>query len=487
MKKLARPIGVFGAPLLLVSFALAAAPARADVSLPSVLGSHMVLQRGQDCPIWGWAEPNEAVTVKFGGQTLSTKADAGGNWMVRLRPMKANSKPQTLSIRGKNTLSLDDVLVGEVWLCSGQSNMEWPVSASDNPAQEIAAANHPRIRHIKIPHRPSTMPEKNVPSDGWTVTTPATVPNYTAVGYYFARELQKELDVPVGLLGSNWGGTRIEPWIPPAGFKQVPALKDIADKLDTFPQVSYRPSAANPLRTERVINFQTSLALYNGMIHPLVPFAIRGALWYQGESNNGEGMLYYEKMKALVGGWRSVWNNPEMPFLFVQLAPYRYGGDQTRLAGIWDAQRVSLTIPNTGMAVTTDIGNTRDIHPRNKQEVGRRLALWALAKTYGKPVRVYSGPLYKSHSVEGKKIRVRFTQVGGGLVARDGKPLSHFLIAGADGKFVPATAEISGSTVVVSSTEVAKPVTVRFAWHEEAEPNFGNKEGLPASPFSTIR
>ncbi|MGV3720572.1 MAG: sialate O-acetylesterase, partial [Actinomycetota bacterium] len=352
MKTLSRHLRTLGGPALLLGVTLAAVPAQAEVSLPSVLGSHMVLQRGQDCPVWGWADPGETVTVKFGAQSHSTHADASGNWMVRLRPMKANSKPQTLTIRGKNTLSLDDVLVGEVWLCSGQSNMEWSVSNSDNPQQEIAAANHPRIRHIKIPHRPSTFPEKNVPSEGWTVASPATVGNYTAVGYFFARELQKELDVPVGLLGSNWGGTRIEPWIPPVGFQQVPALKDIADKLDTFPQVTYRPSAANPLRTERVINFQTSLALYNGMIHPLVPFAIRGALWYQGESNNGEGMLYYEKMKALVGGWRSVWNNPEMPFLFVQLAPYKYGGDQTRLAGIWDAQRVSLTIPHTGMAVT---------------------------------------------------------------------------------------------------------------------------------------
>jgi sialate O-acetylesterase len=480
MKTLTFSRSAWGGALLL---GLIAAPVRADVTLPSVIGSHMVLQRDTRCPIWGWADPNEMVTVAFGGQSHTTMAGADGSWSVRLRPLKANSTPQTLTVRGKNTLTLDDVLVGEVWLCSGQSNMEWPVSASDNAQAEIAAADHPRIRHIKIPHRPSDKPEKNVPSDGWKATTPQSVPNFTAVGYYFARELVKQLDVPVGLIGSNWGGTRIEPWIPPQGFRSVSALSDISSKLDTFPTRVEKKDPNDPNKTVSEINFQTPLALYNGMIAPLVPFAIRGGLWYQGESNNGEGMLYAEKMKALISGWRDLWQNPEMPFYYVQLAPFKYGGNPENLAGIWDAQRVALAIPHTGMAVTTDIGNVADIHPRNKQEVGRRLALWALAKTYGKPIRVYSGPLYKSMKVEGNKIRISFDQAGGGLVSRDGKPLTHFTIAGADGKFVPAQAEIDGSTVVVSSPEVPNPVMVRFGWTQEAEPNFGNKEGLPASPF----
>jgi len=468
-----------------VGLAALAAPAHADVTLPSVIGSHMVLQRGVECPIWGWADPNEAVTVEFAGRKQRTRAGDDGAWMVRLRPMKASSEPRTLTVRGNNTVTLDDILVGEVWLCSGQSNMEWGVAQSDNAQQEIANANHPRIRHIKIPHRPSEKPEKNVPSDGWKATTPQTVGGFTAVGYYFGRELTKELDVPVGLIGSNWGGTRIEPWMPPQGLLAVPALADIAGKLDTFPEKRVQPDPNNPLRRVSVINHQSPLALYNGMIHPLVPFAIRGALWYQGESNNGEGMLYRDKMQGLIEGWRNVWNNPEMPFYFVQLAPFRYGGDPTQLAGIWEAQRASLAIPHTGMAVTTDIGNVADIHPRNKQEVGRRLALWALAKTYKRPVKVYSGPLYKRMKVEGNKIRLRFDQVGGGLVSRDGKPLTHFSIAGEDGKFVDAQAEIDGSSVVVSSPQVARPTAVRFGWHQEAEPNFGNQEGLPASPFRT--
>ena len=482
MKKRANSAPAWSAAALLLGVALSAAPARANVSLPSVIGSHMVLQRGEACPIWGWADPGEAVTVQFGGQKHTTTADAAGNWMVRLRSMKANSKPQTLTVAGKNTVSLEDVLVGEVWLCSGQSNMEWSVNAVDNAQQEMAQANNPRIRHIKIPHRPSVKPETNVPSDGWKLTTPDTVGNFTAVGYFFGREINKDLDVPVGLIGSNWGGTRIEPWTPPVGFTNNPALKDISSKLDTFPLMSYGKDPQNPLKTVASINFQTPLALYNGMIHPLVPFAIRGALWYQGESNNGEGMLYYEKMKSLIDGWRTVWNKPDMPFLFVQLAPYHYGGDQTRLAEIWNAQRETLTIPNTGMAVITDIGNIKDIHPRNKQEVGRRLALWALSETYDREIKEFSGPLYKSASVEGKKVRVRFNHAAG-LKARDGKALTHFLIAGADGKYVPAQAEIQGSTVVVSSSEVSKPVAVRFAWHEEAEPNLVNGAGLPASPF----
>ena len=287
--------------------------------------------------------------------------------------------------------------------------------------------------------------------------------------------MQQQLDVPVGLIGSNWGGTRIEPWTPPVGFQQVPALKEIADNLDKFP-------AKN---ADGKINHQSPLALYNGMIAPLVPYGIRGALWYQGESNNGEAMLYFEKKKALIAGWRSIWNKPDLPFYFVQLAPFRYGGDPKNLAGIWEAQTATLSIPNTGMAVTVDISNLTDIHPKNKQDVGKRLALWALAQLYGKSDLVYSGPLYKSMAVEGNKIRLSFDHVGGGLVSRDGKPLNWFTIAGEDKNFVEAKAVIDGDSVVVSADSVANPVAVRFGWTQEAEPNLSNKAGLPASPFRT--
>lgn len=489
MRSLAR----WSAIVALTSLVLIPSVVQADVKLPVVIGSSMVLQRQTAVPIWGWADAGEAVTVEFAGQSHQATPDASGRWQVKLTAMEANATGQSMTIRGKNTIKLDDILIGEVWLCSGQSNMEWSVAASANPQEEISAGNHPRIRHIKIPHVPAQTAQTNVPSDGWKHCTSANVGAFTAVGYYFGRELMKELDVPVGLIGSNWGGTRIEPWTPPVGFQQLPNLKEkaadtesIAARLATLPLVTKQADKNDKTKINEVVNHQSPLALYNGMIHPLVPFGISGAIWYQGESNNGEGMLYFEKMKALIQGWRTVWSNPEMPFLFVQLAPYNYGGPRAeQLPGIWEAQEAALSIPNTGMAVTTDIGNIKDIHPKNKQEVGRRLALWALAKTYGKSGIVYSGPLYRESKIDGNKVRLSFAHAEGGLKSRDGQPLSHFTIAGADGKFVPAKAEIDGATVVVSSAEVAAPKAVRFGWDQLAEPNLANAAGLPASPFRT--
>ena len=461
--------------VLLFVVLLAVSAVRAEVRLPSVIGNHMVLQRGQPVPIWGWDMPGTEVTVTLGNVKATAKADASGKWRVRLPALPAGG-PLTMTVSGTNSVTLSDILIGEVWLCSGQSNMEWRVRQSANPDEEIAAADHPRIRHIKIQRAPAREPQDDVPAGGWEVCSPQTVAEFTAVGYYFARYLQRELDVPIGLIGSNWGGTRIEPWTPPAGFRSVPALKDIADKLDTFPAVN----------NEGNVNHQSPLALYNGMIHPLAPFAIRGAIWYQGESNNGEGMLYHEKMKALIAGWRKVWQNDAMPFYYVQLAPYRYGGDRASgLPYIWEAQTATLSVPHTGMAVTVDIGNVADIHPGNKQDVGKRLALWALAKDYGKQDICFSGPLYKAMTVEGDRVRLTFDHVCGGLVSRDGRPLTHFAIAGADERFVDAKAEIDGPTVVVRAEGVANPVAVRFGWDQEAEPNLSNQAGLPASPFRT--
>lgn len=476
--------------LSLIAFAAQTISAQAELRLPKIIGDSMVLQRDKPLPIWGWDNPGTDVNVSLGTATSKAKADGTGYWRVELAAQPAGG-PLTLTVQGSSSVTIKDVLVGEVWICSGQSNMEWPVSESDNRDQEIAAANHPRIRHLKINHTPAETAQTEVPSGGWQVCTPQTAGAFTAVGYYFARHLQQELDVPIGLIGSNWGGTRIEPWTPPVGFQQTPALKDITDKLDTFPAK----------RADGTIEHQSPLALYNGMIHPLLPYSVRGAIWYQGESNNGEGMLYFEKMKALIVGWRSVWKSPEMPFYFVQLAPFRYmkpipgpdsppnrpqiARDAEDLPRIWEAQVAALSVPHTGMAVVTDIGNVTDIHPRNKQDVGKRLALWALARDYGKDDLVVSGPLYKSMQVEGNKIRVLFDHLGGGLAARDGQPLNWFTIAGDDLKFVDAHAVIEGPSVIVHADSVAKPVAVRFGWHQEANPNLTNKEGLPASPFRT--
>lgn len=473
--KMKNTIPFFARTVLAVALAVMLSnSANAELNVPKIFSDSMVLQREQPIPVWGWEDPGTEVHVVLGDEVKKAKADDAGKWMVEFSAKKAGG-PHKMVIEGTNRIEFNDVLIGEVWLCSGQSNMEWTVSRSNNPQEEIAAAKHPQIRHIKFAHRPAAEPMTDVPSPGWQVCSPETVANFTAVGYFFGRELQAELDVPIGLIGCNWGGTRIEPWTPPVGFKSTPALKDITDKLAEYPTK----------RDNGAINHQSPLALYNGMVHPMIPYAIRGAIWYQGESNNGEGMLYHEKMKALISGWRSVWNNDSLPFYFVQLAPYTYGGDPTRLAGIWEAQTATLKVPHTGMAVTVDIANLKDIHPKNKQDVGKRLALWALAKTYDKKGIVYSGPLYKSMKVEGDRIRLTFDHVGGGLVSRDGKPLSWFTIAGDDGNFVEATAVIDGNDVLVSSDAVAKPTAVRFGWSQLAEPNLSNKEGLPASPFRT--
>ncbi len=468
--------------IITCAFALSPATLQAEIKLPSVFGDHMVLQQGQQLPVWGWAEPEESVTVSVAGQSKSTKANKDGSWEILLSPLKASKTPVEFSIKGNNNLiQYKDVLVGEVWLCSGQSNMEWRVSQSLNPKEEIANGKHPLIRHIKIPHRPSDKPENDVTpvGGGWQVCSTETVASFTAVGYYFARHLKQELNVPIGLLGSNWGGTRIEPWTPPSGFKSVPALKNIAENLKDYPKKGNNGK----------IQHQSPLALYNGMISPLAPYGIRGALWYQGESNNGEGMLYYEKKKALINGWREVWKNKKLPFYFVQLAPFKYGNrNPLDLAGIWQAQLSTLDIPHTGMAVTTDIGNTRDIHPKNKQEVGRRLALWALSKDYGKTGIEYSGPLFKSVKFP-KIIRkgsaiVRFTH-SKGLKSNNDQPLTHWEIAGEDGEFFAAQADIKGSSIIVKSDKVNEPKLVRFGYNQEAEPNLVNGANLPASPFTT--
>ncbi|MBC7965131.1 MAG: sialate O-acetylesterase [Fuerstia sp.] len=389
--------------------------------------------------------------------------------------------------------------------------MQWNVAQSANPQQEIASATFPKIRLFMIPLIPSGTPSEHVAAQ-WVECSPDTVAGSSAVLFFFGREIHQKLDVPVGLITTAWGGTRIQPWIPPQGYTAIPELdgekkemlgllNGYADALaqygdaikvynhaietakpgDTLPAVPAN-LPAHPLNN----NFQHT-GLYNGMIHPIVPFGIRGFLWYQGESNNGQGMHYYQLKRGLIEGWRSVWNqegNRDFPFLFAQLAPYDYGGDPTRLPGIWEAQTATLAVKNTGMAVLTDITTLKDIHPPNKQEVGRRLSLWALAKTYGKADLAYSGPLYNSMKADGNKAVVSFSHAAG-LKSRDGKDLSWWSIAGDDKKFVNAKATIVGDTVVVTADGVSKPVAVRFGWHQLAEPNLNNAADLPASPFRT--
>lgn len=487
--------------------------AGAAVKLPAIFGDHVVLQRDMKIPVWGWADPGEKISVRLGGgMPLEAAADEKGAWRVELPAMPAGG-PHELTVTGTNVVTVRDVLIGEVWLCSGQSNMEWVVQNSLDPQKEAAAANLPAIRHIKVPLVPAATPQPDFRSS-WQVCSPQTVGGFTAAGFFMARRLHEDLGVPIGLINASWGGTRIEPWTPAEGFSGLEKLRDIEQlvqrKQPGHPQYQERlkqhlaevdawskgaraaleaqqsvaPSPGFPAELKPLTSHDEPTTLYNAMVHPYVGFAIRGAIWYQGESNHAEGGLYTEKMKALVGGWRKAWKQGDFPFYYVQIAPFQYGQENPLvLSTFWKAQQAVLEIPNTGMAGTGDIAELHDIHPKNKQEVGRRLALLALKQTYGRKEVVASGPVFKSLKAQGGKLRVTFDHAEGGLKSRDGQPLNWFEILGDETGFVKADAVIDGADVVLSSPAVAQPMAVRFGWHKVAEPNLANGAGLPAYPF----
>ena len=442
----------------------------AEVRIPKVLGDHMVLQQGKAINIWGWADKGEEVSVAFGEAKANTVADKDGRWAVQLAQQEATATPKTLVISGTNTIELKDVLVGEVWLCSGQSNMEWRMTQTEKAKEEIAKANHPQIRLYNVQgHISKPTPQDDAPGT-WQLCTPESVASFSGVGYHFGQALKAKLNVPIGLIGSNWGGTKIEPWTPQVGLEQVESLKG---------------KGGNG-------------GIYNGMIHPLAPYTMRGITWYQGESNclSGDTTIYTDRTSALVKGWRTVFQQDDLSYYYVQIAPFPYASrfkgrnkslNEESLPRFWDAQGAYMQVDeNSGMVVVTDItGNVNDIHPRNKRDVGKRLALWALTKNYGEKDLVYSGPVYKSMAVKDGKAVLSFSHVGGGLKSLDGKPLDKFEIAGEDKTFSKAQAVIEGDTIVVSSDSVKTPTAVRFAWHETAVGNLGNSDGLPASPFRT--
>ena len=423
----------------------------AEVELPTVFGDHMVLQAGQKVPVWGWASPGGTVTVTIAGKTAEAKASRGGTWKAVLPALKPGG-PFEMTVAGETKIIVKDVLVGEVWMCSGQSNMEVPVGLAAtmgwwkgalNHKEEVAKANNPKIRVFHVPYTWKKLPVEDVEKARWVVCTPAEAAKFSGTGYFFGRKLQAELKKPVGLIVAAVGGMPIEQFTPKSG----------------------------------------QAFWYNGMVAPLVTYGIRGAIWYQGESNSKDGYDYFLKQKTLIERWRKVWGQGDFPFYIVQIAPLKYGDDPQSLPRFWEAQAATLSVPNTGIVSTMDVGDLKDIHPRDKRSVGERLALWALAKDYGRDI-VYSGPHYKSMKIEGNKVRVSFDYVGSGLESRDGKPLTCFEIAGETG-YVSAKAVIDGETIVVSSDKVAKPMAVRFAWSDTAQPNLQNKEGLPAFPFRT--
>lgn len=627
----------------------------ADIRLPALIGDNMVLQHGSDAPLWGWADPGEKITLEaeWLDKPVSTTAAPDGRWSAGL-PTPNCGGPYRLKIVGKNAIQFTDVLIGEVWICSGQSNMEWSINHGiDNGDAEAAAANYPFIRLFDVPNAVSLTPRADC--DGrWLPCSPESVRSFSAIAYFFARELHRELGVPIGLIEADWGGTVAEAWVSEPTLRKlgdfnstldmiareakhpddaerryqerinhwweqvarldsgvakqwmapdlddsdwpthlVPAawdndeLRDFdgvawfrfafdlpsnwenrdltlslgpIDDMDsvwlngvkigglevmdqwTTPRiydvpaetlksgrnllavrvidamggggicgqpedVALRPRDADastplslagqwryrrgvemqdlPMWPRRLDNPNLPSVLSNGMIEPLIPFAIRGAIWYQGESNRPRAKQYQRLFPALIADWRHRWGRGDFPFYYVQIAPYRYGEDKGEAAELREAQLMTLGVPNTGMVVTMDIGNPDDIHPSNKQEVGRRLSLWALAKTYGRENLVYSGPVFKAMKTEGDKIRLTFNYAAGGLKTRDGAPPTCFTIAGPDRQFHAATAKIEGDTVVVSCPQVAAPLAVRYAWGAADQPNLCNQAGLPASSFRT--
>jgi len=481
--------------LICCIIALAQSVSWAEVSLPRVFSDNMVLQRGMPIPVWGRADPGDKVVIRLTKHQCEGVADAEGKWHIILPAMKEGG-PHEMKVSGKNTVSIKNILIGEVWVCSGQSNMAMRLCESSNKKTAVPDGGYPEIRLFKVRKKASAVPESDV-EGFWKVCDGRAAMRFSAVGFYFGREIYEQIKVPVGLIQAAVGATRIEAWTPREGAAAVPGLEKFLKKIDKADAAAKKPPDPNAKRRRR----GHPTGLWNGMVRPLVPFAIRGAIWYQGESNVSGPAKYDLKMKALISGWRSAWGQPppshsgapggDFPFYFVQLPPYRYNKKEQsdeKSCLLREAQLKSLAIPNTGMAVTTDLvrsDGSPALHPKKKKDVGRRLALWALARDYGFKEAVFSGPLYKSMSVEGGKARIMFDHTGSGLTTRDGKSPDWFEIAGQDRKFVKADAKIDGNSVLVWSEAVPAPAAVRLGWHQEAQSNLINKEGLPASPFRT--
>ena len=449
------------------------------LKLHGLFRDNMVLQCNAPLPVWGTAEPGQSVVVTLGAQKKGTVADGGGRWKVVLDPLKPGG-PVEMVVAAKETVTIRNALIGEVWLCSGQSNMGWSVRLSLNADQEIAAANYPRIRLFTVPRRESENPQSDVEGT-WQECTPRTVSTFSAVGYFFGRDLQKALNMPIGLIHSSVGATRAQAWTARSVLEGNPQFKEV------FVQHEREKAAYDKAATKAGVVPVAPSSLFNGMIAPLAPYAIRGAIWYQGEGNVGSPWTHRTLFPALIRNWRDAWGI-EFMFLYVQLAGHLARKEQpveSYWAMLRESQRLALAVPKTAMATAVDIGDADDIHPKNKQEVGRRLALAAEAVAYGKEL-VYSGPLFDSMKVEGERIRLSFKHVGGGLIAKGGS-LAGFAIAGGDRKFVWAKAAIEGTSVVVWSEQVPAPAIVQYAWADNPECTLYNKEGLPAVPFMTDR
>ncbi len=479
--------------------------ARADVSVNGLFADHAVLQRDATVPIWGSAEPDEAITVTFRDQKATATADASGLWKVELKNLKPG-EPATLTIVGKNVITVADVLVGDVWLCSGQSNMAFELRSAENSGTEITAANYPLIRHIRLKLKSAETPQKTLQGQ-WAVCSPATAKDFTAVGYFFAKEVQPASGVPIGLINCTWGGTSATAWMSKEALNSDPVCAAVLDQwaktLAEYPAAKLRytdklaeweKAQAAAKATGMPFNLRkpnpppglgdrnTPAGLFNGMISPLIPYSLKGIVWYQGEQDASKYAGYRHWFPAMITQWRRDFGQGDLPFLYVQLPNHNSeGANSMSWAFMRGVQAEALALPNTGMAVTIDVGDNDNVHPKRKEAVGHRLALIAEAKVYGMKVP-YEGPIFDSATVEANAMIVRFKRGAEGLKAR-GETLREFQLAGADKQFRPAAAIIEGSTLRVTSLDVANPIAVRYAWRNGSEANLLNKDDLPAAPF----
>jgi len=489
------------------------AAVHAALRLPAAIGDHMVVQRGRPIAVWGWTDAGAKVKVTMGNASAVATANASGRFEAALPALEAGG-PHTITIAGDTTIEVKDVLVGDVWICSGQSNMAMTVNRSNNAEAEAKAATYPNIRLFTVSRTPATEPQDDCKGE-WVLCSPETAPGFSAVGYFFGRDLHTHLKVPMGMINTSWGGTPSEAWTSPGMVAKEPAFAPIAKRFDDqIATYAQRQADWEKVKDARMAAWKEAVAkakaagkraprrpgppqnptlsphrpstLYNGMIAPLLPMRICGAIWYQGESNAGRAYQYRTIFPAMIVDWRQHWGQGDFPFFFVQLANFRARAEtpgESSWAELREAQSKTLDLPKTGQAVIIDIGEAKDIHPKNKQDVGKRLALAARAIAYGERL-VYSGPTYRGMGREDNRLRLSFDHVGDGLVAKGGD-LKGFAIAGEDKKWVWATAKIEGKTVVAWSDAVKEPVAVRYGWAENPECTLYNAAGLPASPFRT--
>lgn len=464
-------------------------PAVSTLKLSGMFRDHMVLQRECDAAIWGSAAPNAKLTItpSWSGQAYQTTADGEGKWRSDIKTPAAGGPFQIEVQSGSQTTTLKDVLVGEVWVCSGQSNMQWKLRGFglEHFKEDVQKAKYPEIRFCDVP-QVLALDEQDDVDAKWTVCSPQSALAFSAVGYFFGSRLHQELGVPIGLVSTNWGGSSAEAWVSPEVLQRdFPEFNPAYDTYKTWSEESGKLYLGRDKNKPRGLNQRSPSVLYNSMLRPLIPSSFRGVVWYQGESNVKKPEQYRKLFPALIRDWRDRWGMGEFPFYFVQIAPFAYKQEPVSAAFLREAQWMTLAEPNTGMVVTMDIGNPSNIHPKAKKPVGERLARLALKRDYGRSELVDSGPQYSRFEIEGKTIRLRFQKSESDLVSRDDKPMTHFTIAGSDQEFVAATASIERDTIVVRSDQVDQPVAVRFAWRSGDEPNLSNKAGLPASSFRT--